>query len=441
MSLAPQTSEKKLGFWSVTSLVAGSQIGSSIFLLPASLAGFGALGLTSWFITGGGALLLALVFAGLCACYPKTGGPHAYIEAAFGKKVAFFAAWTYWMISWMSSPVVVIAVIAYLSPVLGSNGAASNLFLELMVLAIVMALNLRSVHSVGRVEFIFTLLKLLPLLIVPVVGLFFIQWEHFSPFNPTGESPLTVINSAALLTLWGFIGVESATTPAESVQNARKVIPRAIVIGTAIVAFVYILGTFSIMAVVPPALLASSKAPFAEASAILFGGNWYKVISVMAAIVCFGTLNAWVLTSGQIALGAANDGHFPEIFKKKNARGAPIWSLLISVIGMIPILILTKNENLVAQINTIIDISVTAFLFVYVFSVFSYLKLFWKNSETQGMSFKSILIGLAALLFCCWAFWSSGLKMISLASIIVFSGLPVYWLKNKIPAWKLKSEY
>ena len=438
MILSFQQAGKKMGFWSVASLVAGSQIGSGIFLLPAGLAAFGAAGLTSWLITGGGALLLALIFAGLCAHYPKTGGPHAYIEAAFGKKIAFFAAWTYWVISWMSTPMVVIAIIGYLSPVLGNNQAWTNLSLELLILAIVTGLNFRSVQSVGRIEFIFTLLKLLPLLIVPVVGLFFIQWSHFTPFNPTTESTFTAINSAALLTLWGFIGVESATTPAESVHNARKVIPKAIVLGTSVVACVYILSTFSIMAVVPPAVLLNSKAPFAEASAILFGGSWSLIVSIVAAIVCFGTLNAWMLTSGQIALGAANDGHFPEIFKKKNAKGAPVWGLLISVIGIVSVLVLTKNNDLMVQINTIIDISVTAFLFVYVFSVLSYLKLFWKEPQSQVINIKVLVIGFGALLFCLWAFWSSGFKMISMASLIVIAGVPVYWLRNRMTVTYLK---
>lgn len=415
---------KKMGFWAVTSLVAGSQIGTGIFLLPASMALFGAAGLTSWLITATGAMLLAFVFAGLCSHIPKTGGPHTFIETAFGKTFGFFSAWTYWVISWMSTPMVVISVVSYLSPVLGDLHPISNLILEIACLLFITGLNLMGVRSAGRVEFVFTVLKLIPLILVPVAGLWYFNMAHFVPFNPTGQSTISVLNAAALLTLWGFIGVESATTPADSVENPKKTIPRAIITGTLLVALVYIFSSVVIMGVVAPDALAASKAPFADAAARIFGGNWYILISLAASIVCLGTLNAWVLTSGQIALGAANDGHLPAFFTTTNARGAPKWALIISSLGMTPVLFVTLNQNLIEQVNLIIDVSVTAFLFVYVLSVLSYLKLFWKSAS-------SLVIGVGALSFCMWALYSSGLKMVGLASLIALTGLPVYLWRNR----------
>jgi APA family basic amino acid/polyamine antiporter len=425
------TIQRKIGFWSVISLVIGSQIGSGIFLLPASLSSFGALGLMSWGITAVGALLLALVFAELCRKIPKTGGPHNYVEATFGKSAGFFCAWTYWVISWLSTPTVVIAVVGYLSPVLGNTSAKVNLLLELFVLLLITSLNLKGIKSSSRMEFVFTLLKILPLVLVPIAGLSLINMEHFTPINPTSNSTLSVINGAALLTLWGFIGVESATTPAESVHNPSKTIPRAIVFGTLIVALVYIISSFVVMAIVPPAVLSQSKAPFAEAATLIFGGHWHIIISIAASIVCLGTLNAWILTSGQIALGAANDGHFPKLFATQNSKGAPLWSLIISAGGVVPMLILTMNENLVDQVNSIIDISVTAFLFVYAASVLSYLKLSWQNpKQLRFQKMRSLFIGMMALIFCGWALWSSGIKTVGLASLVIVSGIPVYWWRR-----------
>ncbi len=422
--------QKKMGFWAVTSLVAGSQIGTGIFLLPASMALFGAAGLCSWMITATGAMMLALVFAKLCEKIPKTGGPHTFIETAFGNAFGFFSAWTYWVISWLSTPMVVISVVSYLTPIFGELSPFSNLMLEVLILLSITGLNLLGVRSAGRVEFFFTLLKLLPLLLVPIAGLFFFEKSHFVPFNPTSESTLAVLNAAALLTLWGFIGVESATAPAESVENPQQTIPRAIIIGTLLVAVVYIFSSIVIMGVVPADALAQSKAPFADAAQIIFGGNWYLVISLAASIVCLGTLNAWMLTSGQIALGAAYDGHLPKLFTVKNSQGAPFWGLLISSVSMIPVLILTLDRDLIAQVHFIIDISVTAFLFVYVLSVLSYLKLFWKN-ETETLNSKSLVIGGAALLFCGWALYSSGIKMVAFATLIPLTGIPVrLWQKR-----------
>ncbi|MDP1607953.1 MAG: amino acid permease [Chlamydiales bacterium] len=423
--------QKKMGFWAVTSLVAGSQIGTGIFLLPSSMAPFGAAGLSSWLITATGAMLLAFVFARLSANIPKAGGPHAFIESAFGRTFGFFSAWTYWVISWLSTPMVVISVVTYLTPVLGELSPLVHLAVELTILFFITGLNLLGVRSAGRVEFVFTVLKLLPLLLVPLGGLFFLNKSHFIPFNPTSDSTIGVMNAAALLTLWGFIGVESATAPVEAVDNPRKTVPRAIIVGTLIVALVYIFSSIVIMGVVPADRLAESKAPFADAAQIIFGGNWYMVISIAASIVCLGTLNAWMLTSGQIALGAAYDGHLPRFFSRTNASGAPKWGLLISSLGMIPVLLATMNRDLVSQVHLMIDVSVTAFLFIYTLSILSYLKLFWKNRQTGSLSMGTLALGGSALLFCGWALYSSGLKMVALASLIALAGLPVYWRKSR----------
>jgi APA family basic amino acid/polyamine antiporter len=240
------------------------------------------------------------------------------------------------------------------------------------------------------------------------------------------------LNAAALLTLWGFIGIESATTPADSVENPKKTIPRAIIVGTLVVAIVYIFSSTVLMGIVPPQALAESKAPFADAAQIIFGGNWHLFISIAASIVCLGTLNAWVLTSGQIALGAAYDGHLPALFKIKNSNGAPKWGLILSSLGMLPVFIVTLNQNLIAQINLIVDVSVTAFLFIYVLSTLSYLKLFWKNPESKALNISGILVGVGALMFCGWALYSSGLKMVGFASLITLAGLPVYLWKHRM---------
>ncbi len=417
--------QRKMGFWQVTSLVAGSQIGTGIFLLPASMAAFGAIGQSCWLITATGAMFLAFIFARLAAEMPKTGGPHTFIETAFGRTFGFFSAWTYWVISWLSTPMVVISVVSYLSPLLGNLSPIQNFILEISFLALITGLNLMGVRSAGRVEFVFTVLKLLPLVIVPLFGLWYFNTSHFVPFNPTTESNLSVLNAAALLTLWGFIGVECATTPADSVENPKKTIPRAIITGTLLVAIVYIISSIVIMGVVAPENLAQSKAPFADAAQIIFGGNWYLIISLAASIVCLGTLNAWMLTSGQIALGAASDGHLPKIFTVKNAKGAPKWGLILSSLGMVPVLLVTLNADLIEQVTFIIDVSVTAFLFVYVLSVLSYIKLFWKKGVTE------MFIGTGALSFCTWALYSSGLKMVALASLITLAGLPIYLWKNR----------
>ena len=418
--------QRKIGFWSVVSLVLGSQIGSGIFMLPSGLSPYGSLGLVSWVISGAGAIVLALVFAELCKQFPKTGGPHAYVHVAFGPTMGFFTAWSYWVISWVSSSAVVIAAVGYFGSLFGGFTPEINLCLEIGLLLLFMGVNLLGVRTSGHAEFVFTLLKIVPLILLPLACLPFIDIQNFKPFNPSTVSVTQGLNMAALLTIWGFIGIETATTPAGSVENPEKTIPRAIIVGTIAVAIIYLLNSATIMGVVPPADLKASQAPFSTVTHLIFGGNWHYIIAIVASVVCIGTLNAWILTSGQIALGAAQDRLFPAFFSHQNKYGAPVWGVVMSTFGVIPLLFFTLKADLVEQLLKIIDISVTAFLFIYGLCVLGYIRICYQRQA----SFIKKALGWIAWAFCGWTLLASDWIMLGLAFLVFISGLPVYWARR-----------
>src|SRR3989338_5833003 len=177
--MTQKTEIKKIGFWALFSLVLGSQIGSGVFTLPQRLAPYGAWGLLGPLIAGFGAILLALTFGQLCSWFPKTGGPHAYIKEAFGPTVAFFVGWTYWVISWVSTTVVITTSIAYLAPVIGVSSPVILLLLQIVLLLLVTSLNFRGVTAAGSVEFVLTMLKFIPLVIIPVTALYYFKTSSF----------------------------------------------------------------------------------------------------------------------------------------------------------------------------------------------------------------------------------------------------------------------
>jgi APA family basic amino acid/polyamine antiporter len=421
---------RKIGFWSVFAIVTGSQIGSGIFMLPASLAPFGAYSMAGWALSGLGAIMLALVFAKLCSQFPRTGGPHAYVNEAFGPHASFFTGWTYWVISWVSTTAVITASIGYLTPLIGDCSRLTHLGLEIALLLGITAVNFRGVKTAGNVEFFLTALKVIPLLIVPVIGLAYFNPQNFTSDIATSQLSLTqILKEVTMLTLWGFIGLESATTPAGSIENPSKTIPRAVVFGTLGVAVLYMINSLGIMGAMPGKMLMVSKAPYADTVQYLFGGKWYLLISLIAAVVCIGTLNAWMLASGQIALGLAQDGLMPERFARKNQHGAPIWSLIISCLGIIPLLFLTLNESLGQQINTIIDFSVTAFLFIYAISCLALIKLMWQQKRTKIWHW---FYALVALSFCVLVIAATPLKTLMVSLMFVLSGLPIFVFRRHL---------
>jgi APA family basic amino acid/polyamine antiporter len=136
-----------------------------------------------------------------------------------------------------------------------------------------------------------------------------------------------------------------------------------------------------------------------------------------------------MLTSGQIALGISQDGLLPSFFGRQNRFGAPSVAILISCVGIVPILFLTLNENLAQQVNVIIDISVTAFLFVYVMCCLAYLKLLLK--EPAQARKRDWLVGILALSFCGWVIAATSIKVLTIASLFVLSGLPIYLIRHQ----------
>lgn len=421
---------KKIGFWSVFAIVLSSQIGSGVLILPVTLTPFGLYSILGWIISGIGAISLALVFGGMCSRFPKTGGPHAYVQETFGKTVAFFTGWTYWTISWFSTTVVVIASIGYLSPFVGEHSPQTYLMLEVILLLGITWVNLKGIRLAGRAGFVLTLLKTLPLFILPVASFWYFDTHHFVVQQEVHNLPVpTILAQVTLLTLWGFIGLESATTSAGSVINPERTIPKAIILGTTCAAILYLINSLGIMGLMPADVLSRSKAPYIDATNYMFGGEWHLAIAVIASIICIGTLNAWMLASGQIALGLAEDNLLPRCFTKTNKQGAPIVGLAVSAIGILPFLFLMAQNSIAKQIATLVDYSVTAFLFVYLICTFAYIKILIK----EKVRWYHWIYTLLALFFCGWVLYETSLLIIGTASIFILSGIPLYfiWYRRK----------
>lgn len=429
---------KKLGLLTLTSLVAGNMIGSGVFILPADLARIGSVSLLSWGFTALGAFLLALVFSKMGSLIPKTGGPYAYVEAGFGEYLGFQTAFTYWVAVWIGNCGVTVALMGYLMVFIPQ---LSNQYIETCVaistIWLLTMINLKGVATVGKVQFITTILKLLPLLAVAIFGWFYFHPEYITNnFNVTGGSNLKAFSHASTLTLWAFIGVESATVPAGSVENPSRNIPLATLFGTLIAMILYVASSTAIMGMVPAEVLANSASPFASAAKVIFGqwGSW--IIAAGAIISSFGGLNGWILIQGQIAMAASDDKLFPKIFSKRNKAGVPYWSLIITSVLMSILLLSTSNPNLVNQFQLIILIAASATLVIYFYSAISQIIILCKmNYQLKPKDIGHIVIALLGASYAFWAFLGGGKDIVFYVMILLFCSLPLY----AITAWQRKN--
>ncbi|MCK4608340.1 MAG: amino acid permease [Gammaproteobacteria bacterium] len=412
----------------LTALVAGNMIGSGVFLLPASLASIGSISLFSWVLTAIGAFALAIVFARMSLVIPKSGGPYAYAQAGFGDFIGFQTAYNYWIAIWVGNAAIAIAMVGYLAvffptfhnPVIGCWVAIIAIWLLTIV-------NIIGVRSAGLMALVTTILKLVPILLIGIFGWWYFHPEYLTnSFNISHHSNFSAVSYAATLTLWAFIGVESATVPAGNVDNPRRNIPLATLLGTLIAAVAYIASSTAIMGMIPADVLAQSTSPFAAAAAIIFGhwGSW--LIAAGAAISCFGCLNGWVLLQGQVPMAAADDKLFPQIFAKRNRAGVPAWGLIITAILITALLFFTISPNLIKQFEIIILIAALTSLIPYLYTAIASIITMRQNPKITKSDIFQIIVALIAGLYAFWAMFGSGKEIIFYGSMLVFLSVPLY---------------
>lgn len=256
----PAHHQASLGLWRATSLVVGNIVGSGILMLPASLGLYGSLGLVGWGITTVGAICVALVFSRLARRIPEIGGPYAYAHKAFGDFIGFQMAWSYWVGLWAGNAAIATAFVSYLTvfwPVLGHDMTLGFSVAAGSIWGFTI-LNAISLRLAGSFQLIATVVKVLPLAAIGIFGFFYIDLNNFATFNPSGQPIFTALGSTLALTLFAFLGIESATVPAEDVINPKKTIPRATILGTLIAAGIYTWVMVVMLGLISPLELAQS---------------------------------------------------------------------------------------------------------------------------------------------------------------------------------------
>jgi APA family basic amino acid/polyamine antiporter len=431
--------KRSMGLWMTTALVIGNMVGSGVFLLPAALsAAAGPVSILAWVFTGLGAMALALVFARLGGRFPRSGGPYVYARRAFGDFVGFQTAWGYWIAAWAGNAAITVAFVGYAAvfwPALGTH----NLLAAIVGISVIWMLtfvNILGIRQGAQVQLVTTVLKFVPLVIIGVVGLFFIDGSNLTPFAPHGT--WSAISAAAPLTLWAFIGLESATVAAEEVKDPERTIPRATIIGTLAATLVYMLTTFVIMGVLPAGELSASGSPFAAAAGAMFGGSWDKVLAAVAMVATFGALNGWILLTARVPLAAAEDGLFPKQFANVHGtRRTPVFGLVVSSVLVTGLMLMNYTKGLVDAFTFVILLATLTTLVPYAFSAAAQAQLYLTERELFDVRHfaRDLLIAALAFAYSIWAITGSGKDIIAKGFVLLMAAIPVYvymsWQKRR----------
>jgi APA family basic amino acid/polyamine antiporter len=418
---------KSLGMAACTAIVVGNMVGSGFYLSPAAVAPYGLLAIVMWIVMGAGAICLGLTFARLARAVPAVGGPYAYTRMGYGDFAGFLIAWGYWISIWASLPVMAMAFAgAVVSLVPGLHQSAMVLALTLGAIWLVAIVNLRGVKSAGVFAEVTTYAKLVPFVAVALLGLFFVHPAQLTEFNPSGEGVFTSMAALAPLTMFAYLGLESATVPAGDVRDPDRTIPRSTILGISIAALLYVLGTVVVMGVVPRPQLVNSIAPFQDAAGAIWGPWAAYGVSLGVIISSIGALNGWTLLMAQVPMAAAQDKLFPPLFGRLSPRGVPAFGIVLSA-GLATVLLLVQTSGapgFQAAYNLIVSLSTMAAVIPYAFCALAG-GLIGLREGKQG-ALRVGIVEVIAFAFATFTLYGCGAEAVLYGLMLLIIGIPVY---------------
>jgi len=307
--------------------------------------------------------------------------------------------------------------------------ASSELWRTIIITGIIVLLtiiNLIGVRETAIVSNIFTVGKLIPLLLFVLVGIFFINFQNYSfEVSPDYSS----FSTAVMLLVYAFTGFEASTITAGEVKDPRKNFPFALFIALGVVVILYVLIQFVCIGTLPD--LANSERPLTDASFRFLGRAGASIISIGALISMSGTLNSAMLASTRLPFALAEQGQLPKILSATHSRfHTPYISILLSSAAILTI-------SLSYTFMSALTITTITRLIIYTVTCGGLLALRRNSKDSKGKEaiFKipaGTFVSITALLLCVWLLSSSAWGEVRDVSIAIVAGLFFYFIYNLI---------
>ncbi|HHE9434851.1 putrescine-ornithine antiporter [Haemophilus influenzae] len=418
----------KIGVVQLTILTMVNMMGSGIIMLPTKLAEIGTISIVSWLVTAVGSTALAYAFAQCGMFSKKSGGMGGYAEYSFGKAGNFMANYTYGVSLVIANTAIAISAVGYGSELLGATLSPLSIALwTIFTLWLATVLNFGGARITGNISS-FTIWGV----IIPVVGISIIGWKWFdgsmyvNSWNPHNVPTFEAIGVSISMTLWAFLGLESACANADAVENPEKNVPIAVLGGTLGAAVIYIVSTNVIAGIVPNLELANSTAPFGLAFAHMFDEIVGKVIMVLMVMSCFGSLLGWQFTIAQVFKSSAEEGYFPAFFKKVTTKDAPVVGMITITALQTLLSLMTISPSLNKQFNVLVDLAVVTNVIPYLLSMAALAVLLKAENVTPQKYKTTVFVAFIGSLYSIYALYAAGEQAMLYGSIVTFIGWTLY---------------
>lgn len=423
-----KTDSKKMGVVQLTILTAINMMGSGIIMLPTKLAQVGTMSILSWLVTAGGSMCLAYAFAQCGMFSRKGGGMGGYAEYSFGKAGSFLANYTYGVSLLIANIAIAISCVGYGSVLFGASLTPIMVCVAtIAVLWTATVLNFKGPKVTGQLGSFTIWGVIIPVVVISTAGWFFFHPSmYLGAWNPNNTPFLKGVTASISMTLWAFLGLESACANMDAVENPKKNVPIAVLGGTIGAAVIYIISTNVMAGIVPNMDLASSNAPFGLAFSMMFGSTVGKIVTGLMVISCFGSLLGWQFTIAEVFKGSAVEGYFPKAFAKITKDEAPVVGMIIITVVQSLLSLMTISPNLNAQFTILVNLAVVTNIIPYILSMGA-IDVIMKSEKVDSRKTKiAMLTGLVGSVYSLYALYASGFEAMTYGAIVTFAGWIIY---------------
>jgi basic amino acid/polyamine antiporter, APA family len=406
--------------WDLVAICINGIIGAGIFGLPSRV--YGLIGTYSLIAFVACALVVALIilcFAEVSSRFEETGGPYLYAREAYQPAVAFEIGWLIWLARVTAFAANGNLLINYVSFFwLSATTPLWRALIIVFVVTVLAIINLLGIRQAAIVSNVFTVGKLVPIVLFIAAGLFFLNPQAYEP----GPTPSTAdFSKSVLLLVYAFTGFEMATIPAGEVRDPQRNLPRALLIAILVVAVLYIMIQVVCVGTLPG--LAQSQKPLADAGSQFLGAAGGAIISAGAIISISGNLNILLLSGSRLPFAMAEQKQLPAVVGSIPKRFfTPYVSILITAALM---LFLTLKSSFLQALT----ISTIARLVTYGATCLA-LPIFRARRETPAALFRlpgGTVIAILSLILIVWLLLNSTLDEARAAAIAGAVGLAIYF--------------
>lgn len=413
--------------WDLVAITINGIIGAGIFGLPSKVYSLiGTYSLIAFVVCAIVVALIILCFAEVSSRFEETGGPYLYAREAFQPAVAFEIGWLIWLARVTAFAANCNLLINYLSYFwLSATTPFWRAFVIVVVVVLLAFINLVGIRQAAIVSNLFTVGKLVPIIIFIAAGLFFLNpgAYEFGPRPATGA-----FSQSVLLLVYAFTGFEMATIPAGEVRDPQRNLPRALLIAILVVAILYIMIQVVCVGTLPG--LAQSQKPLADAGSQFLGAAGGAIISAGAIISITGNLNILLLSGSRLPFAMAEQKQLPEFIGRIHRRFFTPYVAILITAGLM--LFLTLKSSFVAALT----ISTIARLVTYGATCLA-LPVFRARREAPGAVFQlpgGTIVAILSLLLIVWLLLNASLQEAKVSAIAAGLGLVIYcgyWLRTK----------